>query len=711
VAHGPRRLTALSIATAVVAALVVAGSGGAALAAPVVSASAASPGFQPVQQMPSLPAVPAGDIQWTIADPAFEYNPTTGERGAPFTPLLDADGQPRTRVLTGTDQGSGYRIEVPVSGWNGDVVLWEHGFRGTGTTVWVSNPSFDLREHYIDNGYAWAASSYSANRYDIEAGVTSTERLAELFDELVGEADRRYLQGVSMGGHIIGALVERQRIAWDGAAPMCGVMGDLAQFDIRLDYNLVAQALAEVDAFPFATSAEYVEAIAEIKAALNLPTSSAGPNPDLNERGRVFRDVVIDITGGPRPGGEAAFTHWEGMTFNLGRFGDDPTGTLGELVPGFVAQNADTLYPTKFTFPDGTTLNSRVERVAAAPGTRADDGPITPVNGTFRVPVLSVHTLGDLFVPFEHQRIYAAAAKRQGTGGLLVQRTVRSLGHCEFSPREAAQTFDDLVSWVESREASGPEERPAGEDVLNRNAVASPDFGCRFTTPNTGGTRDRFAQCAGLTPSPSPSPSPSPAPGDCRVLDIAANTGTITVGQRGSVTVSGASAGAGVELWAYSNRAGQTQRPPYFRARQSAANAAGEVTFGDLLPPTNTRLFGLQSGCDRAQFGGEGRDGRTAVINVRTAVGLSAFRDGVRDYRFEGRLLPGNQASLVTLYRVDPRTGADILTAQVVSDPSTGVWRIRRQFTGSGRFDFVARTGQTLVNAPGASNVRPTVIF
>ncbi len=196
------------------------------------------PTWQPVQASPRQPLVPAKSIEWTIADPAF-------------APLTNAAGAPTTRVLFGVDHGAAYRIEVPLQGWNGDVVFWEHGYRGTGTRLTVDNPGYGLREHYIANGYAWAASSYSANRYDIEAGVESTERLAKLFDRLVAPADQRYLQGVSMGGHVIGVLLERRRgVEWDGAAPMCGVMGDRELFDFFLSYNLAAQALAGVDAYP-----------------------------------------------------------------------------------------------------------------------------------------------------------------------------------------------------------------------------------------------------------------------------------------------------------------------------------------------------------------------------------------------------------------------------------------------------------------------------
>ena len=489
--HQTRRRWAASAAATTACAVALTGAGSA-LSAP---ATAAVPGFQPVQQSPSVPAVPREDIPWTIADPAFDYNNTTGQPGAAFTPLVDGAGAARTRVLTGIDAGASYRIEVPLTGWNGDVVFWEHGYRGTGTTLYVDSPAFDLRQTYIDAGYAWAASSYSANRYDIYAAMVSTERLAGVFDRLVAPADDRYLQGVSMGGHIIGGLVERQKVRWDGAAPMCGVMGDYAQFDIPLSQNLLAQALAEVDAFPFTTPDEYRAAVPVIKERLGLPTSPTGPNPGLTYRGKVYRDLVIELTGGQRPGARNSFTYWEGQTFTLGRFADDPVGSLGAVTPGRVSQNATTLYPTSFTFRDGTTLNQRVERVAAAPGARRPNGPITRLDATFSVPVLSIHTLGDLFVPFQHQKIYAAEAQLQGTGGLLVQRAVRSAGHCEFSAEEAAQTFRDLVTWVESEEGPGPVTRPAGLDVLNPSAVSRNDFGCRFTSATTGGTRDLFPPC------------------------------------------------------------------------------------------------------------------------------------------------------------------------------------------------------------------------
>lgn len=452
---------------------VVTAAGGTALAAPPPDRGSGHhapvpEGWQPVQQSPSEPLF---ELDWTVADPRYDY--TSSGPGAEFVPLTDGAGAPLSRVLYGVDHGAAYRIEVPLD-WNGDVVFWEHGYRGTGTTLYVSDPSYDLRRTYVENGYAWAASSYSANRYDIEAGVRSTEKLAKLFDRLVGRADQRYLQGVSMGGHVIGVLLERNRgVEWDGAAPMCGVMGDRELYDFFLDYNLTAQALAEVDAYPIPEN-YLTEVVPVIKGALGTPPA---PGP-LTDRGEVFRDLITELTGGERPGDDAAFAYWEGQSFVYGVAATEPGGLDG-VAPGAVWSNVDTDYPVDYVFPDGSTLDEEVERVAPAHRARRG-GPsayVPDITGDFDVPVLSVHTLGDYYVPFSMEQYYALDAQQQGNADLLVQRAVRAAGHCEFTPEEASAQFLDLVQWVEEGV------RPAGASVLDPEVVASPDYGCAFTTP------------------------------------------------------------------------------------------------------------------------------------------------------------------------------------------------------------------------------------
>ena len=73
----------------------------------------------------------------TIADPACEFNGAAYT--AAFSPVANSSGQ-LSRVWTGiASDGASYRIEVPPN-WNGTLVMFAHGFRGTGTEVWVDDP-------------------------------------------------------------------------------------------------------------------------------------------------------------------------------------------------------------------------------------------------------------------------------------------------------------------------------------------------------------------------------------------------------------------------------------------------------------------------------------------------------------------------------------------------------------------------------------------
>ena len=67
---------------------------------------------------------------------------------------LPFDALPGTSTTRywGVHGGAGYKIEVP-DDWNGDLVLYAHGFRGTGLELTVSDPR--LRQYLVTHGYAW----------------------------------------------------------------------------------------------------------------------------------------------------------------------------------------------------------------------------------------------------------------------------------------------------------------------------------------------------------------------------------------------------------------------------------------------------------------------------------------------------------------------------------------------------------------------------
>ena len=369
----------------------------------------------------------------------------------------------------GVHGGAGYRIEVPAN-WNGELVLYAHGFRGTGLELTITNPS--LRQWLVTHGYAWAASSFSTNGYDVKQGVKDTHALGQLFNGLVGNPSRTYITGHSMGGHITGVAIEQYPSAYVGALPMCGVMGDNELFDYYLDFNVVAEALAGVQAqFPF--PADYQAAVVPgVKAALGTPYPAV-----LNAQGLKLFGVTQNISGGPRPAFATSFVVWGNFLFTVGVSGGD----LG-VAPGNVQDNSTAVYQIDSDpalSPDEVVLNATVLRVTQDPQGRHPNGlaNIPPILATFRIPVLTIHTIGDLFVPLSMEQIYRLRAADQGTANLLVQRAIRDHNHCGFAVLEEEAAFADLVNWV----TNGV--KPAGDDILTPAVVADPKFGCQFSVP------------------------------------------------------------------------------------------------------------------------------------------------------------------------------------------------------------------------------------
>ncbi|MET7969009.1 hypothetical protein [Micromonospora sp. NPDC005305] len=403
----------------------------------------------------------------------------------PLAPLV-IDGA-TTTVRQGVHAHAGFIIETPAR-WNGNLVMWAHGYRGQGTVLSPEPPGYDLRQRMLAQGYAWASSSYDRNGYDIRSGVLGTRKLADLFADTVKRPRRVLIAGVSMGGHIIGRSLEQYPNYYDGALPMCGVLGDQELFDFFLDYNLVAQALAGVRAYP--TPDDYLTgAVPRIQAALGLAELKPGGPDTTNDLGKQLRAITVERSGGPRPGADAAFAVWKDFLFSITVTdgGDSPAQRPGQLATNLL---------TRYSPNSPVNVNAAVQRVAPENLWQRLSPTLTEVpriSGRPTVPVLSLHDLGDLFVPFSMEQAYARDVAWHGRSRLVVQRAIRAAQHCEFSPAEAGAAWDDLISWVRTGK------RPAGDTVTDRKALAAPDFGCRFSDPAAwtagSGTRRLYGPC------------------------------------------------------------------------------------------------------------------------------------------------------------------------------------------------------------------------
>lgn len=402
---------------------------------------------------------------------------------------------------------AGYRIEIPEH-WNGGLIMWTRGYGGETEYLTGNNitPSTGCRNAALEDGYAWAASTYSANYYDVRAAIEDTNKLAlnigdylaEQHDVQFDEPTRLLIAGLSMGGHTAAAAVEaetleraRYKVQYQGAMPVCHA--EQNQFNWLGDYTRAAQHLAGFGDRPHS---DFPELWPQIATALFESTEgdNAYATTDLGDK---LKGIAMNLTGGPRPIFEEGFQHetWQGAV--LGTGGRD--GTIVGILAREYYDNTEREYRwTNGSQPNDEErmFNDSITRVAADPDAnplRSDGVRWLPlVQGNINVPVLTMHTLGDFYVPFRHQQLYRERVEDYGKGDLLVQRAIRAAGHCEFTDQEYYDATSDFLNWI------GTGVVPEGDEVLDPEVVADPNYGCEFTdkeSPEAMLNRSTLPQC------------------------------------------------------------------------------------------------------------------------------------------------------------------------------------------------------------------------
>src|SRR5262245_11306825 len=135
-----------------------------------------------------------------------------------------ADAPPGAIHLEG-DIGPGalYSLDKPAD-WNGDLVLYLHGYTTPGLPVDLPNNGA-VRDKLLAAGFAVAASSFSENGYAVPEAMRQSHQLRGLFVSRVAKPNRVFLFGVSLGGIIGMLLTEKYPQQYDGTFLASGVVG------------------------------------------------------------------------------------------------------------------------------------------------------------------------------------------------------------------------------------------------------------------------------------------------------------------------------------------------------------------------------------------------------------------------------------------------------------------------------------------------------
>src|SRR5262249_8999340 len=285
------------------------------------------------------------------------------------------------------------------------------------------------------------ASSFGDNGYAVKEGAERTHQLRGLFVSRVGAPARTYLVGHSLGALVVLKLAEQYPTQYDGALPMCGLVGG-GPFEVQY----LGDARVLFDAFfPGVVPGDVAHP----------------PTLDFSPGSAAFTAVSNALVGGLFTGATVQFASTAKLP--TPGFPPDPTRLIvsGLSVVGFnVRFGADVVARTHGHSPYGNLdvaytgsfndafLNATVGRwTAQRDAVEYIDRYYSPT-GALRIPVLTLHTLFDPVVPFQHEALYAALAASAGASDLLVQRSVARYRPFAFNAAETFNAFSPLVAPV-----------------------------------------------------------------------------------------------------------------------------------------------------------------------------------------------------------------------------------------------------------------------
>lgn len=326
---------------------------------------------------------------------------------------------------SGVAGGAPYRIDVPAR-WNGGLVVLYHGYEVAGQRR--PDPFRGDRlgtAPLLQRGYAVIQSLYSRQGWAVAEALTDTAALRAAFERRFGRPTRTFAAGISMGGHLALATIEREYRDYDGALSMCGVnLPATGLFDRAVGDLAAAAAL-----FPGPIS-DLDSTSASARIDPGALTRAMADNPRAAQQLAAW----TGIAAGDLP--RALWLYYTAVREVRGRAG------------GFPASNIRTRYRG---FGDDAAFNRRVHRYradpAALPYVRANAG----LTGRLHDPVVMLNNAYDDLVSERTRTFYPAAVRAAGSGALLTMLPPVGRGHCSFTPEQVGAAFDRLVAEVERR--------------------------------------------------------------------------------------------------------------------------------------------------------------------------------------------------------------------------------------------------------------------
>ncbi|EPH39727.1 hypothetical protein ABT390_22500 [Streptomyces aurantiacus] len=384
---------------------------------------------------------------------------------------------------TGRDSsGAYYAIAVPKN-WNGSLVVHAHGGPDLGAESDPRRSVEDLGRWsvMVDQGYAWAGSSYRRGGYGTRMAAADTESLRRLFVREFRKPRKTYLHGQSWGGNVAAKAVETYGSGagrpYDGALLTNGVLGGGSRgYDYRVDLRVVYQYYCRnhprpaEPAYPLWSGLPKDSAMkgSDVEDRLQECTGLASAPEDRTAVQQRNLDDILAVTRIPERALEshlkfATFTFRDLVHERLG--GRNPFGNRGVRYTGS---------------HDDKALNAGVERFSADPTAARDLSYDSDLTGKVSIPVLTLHAIDDPTAFVEHEAAYGAALRGAGRDRHLVRTFTRENEHSGLSAAEYANSLAALDRWARKGKkptpASVAASCPAFDATYGTGCFYDPDF-------------------------------------------------------------------------------------------------------------------------------------------------------------------------------------------------------------------------------------------
>ena len=356
---------------------------------------------------------------------------------APVTPLATCeDGVQASGAL--------YRICMPDGPWNGDLLVYAHGYMAYDRPIEIPEEQLviggvSIPETITSLGYAFATSSYSANGLAMREGVADLVDLVDIFVAAHGAPGVTYLAGPSEGGIITALAIEKHPRVFDGGLAACGPVGGIpAQVNFMGDFRVVFDYY-----FPDLLPGEAISIPQElidhwethyatvVYPAISAPASAYSMTQLLAVTGAAY-DPADPAT---------AYTTTQGLLWYSVFATNDARTKLG----GQPFDNQGRAYSGS---DDDAALNAGVYRYAADQAALDAMEADYQTFGDLRRPVVTIHTTLDEIIPYWHETLYRAKIVAHGREALHQDLAVPRYGHCNFQPAEVVQALALLAEMV-----------------------------------------------------------------------------------------------------------------------------------------------------------------------------------------------------------------------------------------------------------------------